>query len=450
MKTFFVGKSGPNLATVRSWLKRFVKFADTYPLRVLWLIILFALFLSLFTIASDAPTMQSGSTDSWWTIAVNLIHGQGYSLCIPRYFPFCSPTNQTTAAREPVPVFLFALVALLSGESLLAAAVVEVALYLAVLIVVFFLTREWANDRAALLAAFLWSFYPTALDLLTQVSGDLLAALTLTLGMLFILRARRTNFTRDWLVGGIGLALAVMSRSAILAVVAVIIGGQMFDDIWVNKKNFKQAAKPFVILSVSVVLMMTPWLFRTQISLGRPIIGSSLVGYNMLRQSHLFEETGNYFRYVGGVEGVEVIQDFLEQKQGLLSGTENEAQMDSIYRTEAIKVILAHPVKYILLSGYRFLPLWFNWKIMEGDGHKTDWRGYATMVLQAFLLIFALIGILRNLYPIWPLWAGIAAISLAYMLVESQLRYLLSVIPLILSLSASGGLNLFNKYLARG
>jgi len=330
-----------------------------------------------------------------------------------------------------------------------AATVVELFIFLAVLIVVFFLTRELANTRAGLLAAFFWSFYPTALELIPQVSGDLLATFALTFGMLFILRARRTSSARDWLVGGIGLALAVMSRSAILAVAIVIVSGQVFDDLWVMRKSFRQAAKPFLILSVCVLLLMTPWLVRTQVSLGRPILGSSLTGYNMIRQSHLFEETGNYFRYVGGVEGMEAIQDFIEQHPGLM-GTENEAQMDSLYRTEAIRIILAHPGKYILLTGYHFLPLWFNWQIMEGDGHRTTHRGYAIMVLQAFLLISALIGIWGNLYRSWPLWASIAAITVAYMLVEAQLRYLLSVIPLVLSLSAVGMIKLLMKSFLSG
>jgi 4-amino-4-deoxy-L-arabinose transferase-like glycosyltransferase len=437
-------KSKPS--ALRNLLIRFVEFADAYPLRVLGLITVFGFLMSVIIIASSPPALESGSTDSWWVIAVNLINGRGYSLCIPRYFPFCGPTNQTTAAREPVPVLLFSVIALLSGESLWAATFIELAIFLAVLIAVFFLTREWANTRAALLAAFLWSFYPPAQSLIPQVSGDLLATLNVTVGLLFIMRARRTSRARDWLIGGVGLGLAIMSRSAVLAVAAIIIAGQVLDDLWLGRKNFTQVLKPFLILSGVVILIMAPWIVRNQISFGSPMIGSSLVGYNMFRQGHLLEEDDGLFRYVGGVEGVEAVQEFVLQQKNVLNGTENEAQMDLVYRTEAIKIILANPIKYMLISGYRFFSLWFNWGIMEGDGHRTSHLGYAIMVFQALFLILALIGIRGSLYRTWPLWAGVALISVAYMLVESQLRYLVSVMPLVLSLSAAGGQKLLQKY----
>lgn len=429
-----------------NFFRRIVKFADSYPYRMLGLIIIFGIILSVLIIAGDPPTMKSGSTDSWWTIALNLIHGQGYSLCIPRYFPFCSATNQTTAAREPVPVLLFSAVALVSGESLWAATFVEFVIYLGVLVAVFFLTREWASTRAALLAAFLWSFYLPAQDLLSQVSGDLFAALNVTVGMLFFMRARRTNRVRDWLISGIALGLAVMSRSAVLAVAAILIVGQVVDDVWINRKKHKQALKPFLILSGLLFLFMAPWFVRNQISFGRPIIGSSLVGYNMFRQGHLFEEENGLFRYVGGVEGIEAVDELVVRQKNSLIGTENEAQMDVIYRNEAIRFISANPVKYILFSGYHFFPLWFNWGIPEGDGYKTSYLGYALMLLQATLLVFAIVGIRGSLYPTWPLWGGIVIISLAYMMVESQLRYLVPVIPLVMSLSAAGWQKLFKTY----
>jgi len=48
----------------------------------------------------------------------------------------------------------------------------------------------------------------------------------------------------------------------------------------------------------------------------------------MIRQSHMFEADNgfNYFRYVGGAEGVEAMQDFIRAAPKL-SGSENEAQM---------------------------------------------------------------------------------------------------------------------------
>ena len=150
------------------------------PTRSLALILLLNLAIDIGWIWTNPPDLDSGETANWWPIATNLIHGQGYSLCVPRYFPFCGPTNQVTASREPVPVILFAIVAWLTNESFLAAALVEIAIDLATSLGVFFLARRLAGGRTALLAALGWTLYLPARQLLPQVSGDLPAALCVT------------------------------------------------------------------------------------------------------------------------------------------------------------------------------------------------------------------------------------------------------------------------------
>ena len=77
----------------------------------------------------NPPLPNAGETVSWWGIARNLERGYGYSLCNQYYFPFCSSDNSATAMREAAPVLLFAGVARLTGESLIAASVMELLLY---------------------------------------------------------------------------------------------------------------------------------------------------------------------------------------------------------------------------------------------------------------------------------------------------------------------------------
>lgn len=426
-----VQTSAPNL------LDRWLTFVDSHPLRVLALILLLGIFLSVtVNMESLPPALNAGENDTWWSIALNLAHGQGYSLCLTRYFPFCGPSNQVTAAREPLPVLLFAGVARLSGGSLWVATVVEWIIYLAVLVVIYFLTREWASTRAALLAAFLWAVYIPALELIPQVSGDLLAALLVSLGILFTLRARRTRSVRDWLIAGTSLGLAVISRSGTLVVAAIVIGGVLLE-AWRDRLRLREVLTPVLILSSLVVLFMAPWLIRNEIVFGRPVLGSSLVGYNLYRHNYMLG-TGNYFRYVGGKEGLAAIDALVARRTDLL-GTENEAQMDSVYRGEALKIIRAHPAQYVLLSAYRFLPLWFNWGYYESYGVRTGREDHFIMVFQAILLILALIGLRQNVRRTWPLWGSTVAMSLIYMAVDSQLLYLMAVMPLVISLSAAGG-----------
>jgi hypothetical protein len=124
--------------------------------------------------------------------------------------------------------------------------------------------------------------------------------------------------------------------------------------------------------------------------------------------------------------------------------------MDRVYQAAAIELIRAHPLRYVLLSAYRFLPLWFNWGYPEAYGRKPSTTDYAVMVYQGILLILALFGLHRTAWQTWPLWGNILALSLIYMAVDSRLLYIIPVMPLVISLSAAGAMRLLRKLLPPG
>jgi hypothetical protein len=236
-------------------------------------------------------------------------------------------------------------------------------------------------------------------------------------------------------LAGIALALATLSRSATLVIVIVVIGGQILDGL-TRRWQLKDILKPVLLISSLVILIMAPWLIRNRISLGRAVLGSSLTGYNLYRHNYMIGKN-HYLRYVGPEEGDQAINQLVARRPDL-SGHENEAQLDLVYRGEALRLIAAHPAQYMLLSAYRILPLWFDWKIAEAYGRPTNRYGYLIMTLQAILLILALAGVRKHTLQTWPLWGSILMISLAYMAVDARLLYVMPVMPLVISLSAVG------------
>lgn len=421
---------------------RLLNLIDDYPIHAFRVIFILGILLSAIVMANHPPSLKYGATRSWWPLTLNLIHGQGYSLCLSQYFPFCGPSNQVTAMREPAPVFLFALAARIGQESLWSAEVVEAIIYLAIILGVYFLTREWADSRSALLAAFLWTIYLPALELIPQVSGDSLAALCTTLGILFTLRARKTTRTGDWLLAGICLGLAVLSRSATLVIALLVVAGWIIE-AWRAHLRLPKIIRPVVLLSGVVILFMAPWLIRNQLALGRAVLGSSLTGYNLYRHNYMIGEN-HYFRYVGPKEGLQAIQDLISHHPEL-RGTENESQMDLLYRNEALRIIKSHPTQYILLSAFRVFPLWFDWKIPEAYGRSTNRYEYFTMIFQLFLLTLAGVGMWKDPTQTWPLWGSILMISFAYMAVNARMLYVMPVMPLVISLGAVGGNKLLDR-----
>src|SRR5215216_1500012 len=198
-----------------------IAWIDRHPRRVLWAILFLTLFLGIVKLWRNPPSPEFNWDNRWWQIAVHLTRGEGYVACQPIYFPFCGPTNQVTAMREPLPVLIYALIAKLTNESLLSAAAFGILLNLSIVIAVFYLTRELSSTRTGLLAAFLWTCYLPPIRLYySQISGDLFATLGITVGLLYFLRARQTNLNWQWLVSGVLFGLAILSRSAV-GVIAV-------------------------------------------------------------------------------------------------------------------------------------------------------------------------------------------------------------------------------------
>ncbi len=381
------------------------------------------------------PALANGETVSWWTTALNLVHGHGYSFCDQYYFPFCGPTNQISAAREPLPVLLFVGVAGLFNDSLLAAGAAEVLLHVSVVVTLYFLIRELAGPVASLIGSLTWAVYPEALALISQVSGDLLAALGLTAGALFIVRGRKSGRVRDWLLGGIGLGVAALSRSATLAVAVGILAGLTVEG-WTQRTRIRRSLMPVLWVALAVAAVMAPWVIRNALVFGRPILGSTLVGYNVYRQNYALGQ-GDYFHYVGTIEGWDAIRQLVAGRTDLL-GTENEAQVNQVYLQAGLHDIAQHPVDYLRLSLFRFLPLWFDWGVSKEFGYSPGVFEYSMMAIQAILLILALLGLPGNFRRTWPLWSGILALSAVYMAVDSRMLYVVCIMPLVVTLSVLG------------
>ncbi len=392
-------------------------------------------------IVTHPPTPTAEETPAWWPVSLNVAEGRGYTACFESYFPFCNEaTGNPTAMREPVPVLLFAAVAALTRESLMAASLVELALHVAIVVTVFFLARELFDPTVALVAAGLWAIYPPALKMVPQVSGDLTAALMMTAGMYWLVRARRTGRMAYWLIAGLCWGLAVLSRSAALGVAGALVAGMVVEKAAAMRRGgpgARQWAPPMVGFVLAISLTVSPWVIRNELVFHSPVLTSTLSAYNLYRQNHVVASDG-YLRIVGSAEADTEVTRLLAEAVNLSHDTVNEVQMSAVYQREALRIIAAYPVRYLALSAYRFLPLWFDWQVPEAYGtHTTRWDE-VIMVLQASLLALALVGLASSWRQSWPLAMAVVVTSAEYMAVISLMRYIVPVMPLVIILSATG------------
>jgi 4-amino-4-deoxy-L-arabinose transferase-like glycosyltransferase len=378
------------------------------------------------------PALSSGETSHWWPIIINVARGQGYSGCFPEYFPFCHAGNQVTAAREPLPVLVFASVARLFGDSFCTAGILEIAVNLAVLAALFSLAKNLAGEKSAILASVLWIAYLPALKLIPQVSGDLIATLAVTAGVLFFTRALRSGSPREYLAAGITLAMGGLSRSVVLVVAPLLFGGGLLQ----STGALRQRIRPLVLFMAAFASVLLPWGIRNYLAFGRPVVASTMAGYNLYRHNYQLPQE-HFLRYVAGEEAAGAVKLLLNQRKSL-RGDENEAEMDEVYREEAGRVIRAWPGRYLALTAYRFLPLWFGWGVPEAYGVRPRLDDYLVMIEQAVLLGLAAAGLKSLRARAWPVVATAALICLLQMAVVGQMRYVVPVMPLVLALSAGG------------
>lgn len=427
-------------AARKFFVSRLFSWIETRPFRALALILLFAFLLDAPRLWFMPISVQSGETASWWPIVENVEDGDGYTDCITAYFPFCKSTNQVTAEREPAPVFLFAAVSLLTRDTLTAAAFVEIVLNLVIVAGVFALARAVAGIRIALFAALLWTLYlPPVKSAIAEVSGDLLATCCLTWGIFLFLRANRSNRSWEWIVAGLCLGVAALSRSALLAVPCILALGIVCRPDAAHdteRPSLRSRLRPAALLLLACGLALSPWLARNYVVFGRPVLGTTLTGYNLYRENATLP-TDNYTHFVGGPEADRAIASLIARRTDL-TGKENEAQMDAVYRGAALHLIAAEPLRYAIASLARFPMLWFDWTVPQAYGNRYTGLDYLVMCQQGLLLLAAIAGTWCLRWRAWPLVSGVVVVTLLYMAVIGRLYLLVPVMPLVIVLSTVG------------
>lgn len=412
---------------------------DRRPVLALLTVLALALAIDGVRIWQEPPTATSGETAHTWPIALHLAHGRGYTACFPSYFPLCRSGDAQTAQREPLPVLVFAGLALLTGDSLLAAAIFNVGVRLAALLAIYWLTGMVAGRRAALLAAALWAAYLPAIKLVDSISGDLFAAPWAALALGMLVRAQRRGRWRDWAAAGVCAGLGALSRSALLVLAPVCAAGALH---WAwrawaaGERAPLRLLRPAALVVLAAGLTIAPWAVRNAVAFGRPIVGSTLVGYNLFRENYQLHSR-NYLHYVDEPEATRAVARLMA-RQRTLRGTENEAQVDWLYTRAALHVIEDNPRRYLWLTAYRGLMLWFDVGVDPTDRTGTAGMGLAVVAEQAALLVMAGLGLWARWRQMWPLALSIAAICALYMAVIGMVRFLVPVMPLTIALSAAG------------
>lgn len=400
-------------------------------------------FLSIFVISfywvivfmKPLDLIHDSKDRTWIELVDNVEDGRGYKACPISYISNCNMTDQWTAIREPVPVLLFSVYIALTREYMVFLQGAQLFFSLAILWGIYWLASEIKDHQMGLIAAAAWALYLPVVRVEIHLNGDLAAGVFVTYGMLMFVRAIMYGRLRDWLLSGVVFGLAILSRSSVIVFAVSLLAGYIFH-VWIIEKRLKVGVVKNVVLAVLVMgLTVLPWVIRNQIIFGKPMMGTTLVGYNIFRHNAIVARDDFYPHYVGPDEA-EVLLDELMVKHPELNTPINEVQVDQIFQNEAVELILDNPKEYAQLAIYRFIPLWFNLGILNQYGDPMTILDYLVVVQQIILLAAILFVMWKGEVRLRLLGLSLFLFMSTYMAVGSQLRYLIPIAPTIIVLSA--------------
>lgn len=407
----------------------------------LWLsgVMIIALLIAAQTFLTHEETTTFTTNNGTWNIASNLMNGNGYSACDSNYFPFCGPSNQVTAMREPIPVLLMA-VAWFFYPDEDSGLITQSLLYIGTIISIYSILKK-EDIRLALIAAFLWAVSIPVISEMGDDTGNLTAAFFFSIGLYYFLKGWDKQNLPQLILSGVFIGITALSRSVHFGIAIGL--GIFLVALHSIARNRKLAIQALLFLGV-VVLTVTPWMIRNEIVFGTPVFGTTLTGYNLYRMNFYLGNEPFQPHYVGATESSQAIQKLIEGST--LTGTENELQMNDFYMEAGKAVILQYPLRYIGLSLYRFLILWFNISFHKSYGLEILLRDYVAIIQSMILLVTGLIGSVKKYKEYWPLTLSIVLGCGAYMAIgAAQMRYLVDFMPSIVILSALSISNLLPK-----
>ncbi|MCX5695002.1 MAG: glycosyltransferase family 39 protein [Candidatus Omnitrophica bacterium] len=381
---------------------------------VFWGILLAALLLRIgYVITLDQHTITYWD-DQGWEIAKNMVEGNGYKM---------SWIADVYSARPPVfPLFLFGIFSIF-GQSLLIVRIFLAICNSLICVAVYFLAKEMFDRKVALLAMAITAVFPSVVYWSGYISQETLTTLFFTTVLIFIFKIKQKPLFYS-LLSGLALGMLVMTRSLAYGILPII-----FIWLYVNIKSKKKAFISVCLISLMVMLLITPWVARNFIRHHGLLITSTEGGLT-------FYLANNPEVLIKGGGDTYMPDNFTK-------GTESmpEIEKDRYFLKKGIEFVKTYPRMYIRLVLERFIRFWRFYPHITGaiDSHKpihliimffTD----TPLILLGF---FGLIAYFRDdkeravLLALLFLYFTIIA-----MLIYSCIRYRAPLLPLLIILSS--------------
>lgn len=354
----------------------------------------------------------------WWDeLGWKLATGKGYWVANP-YF---SGGQHFYSWRPPgFPLFL-AFIYKISGHNFLAAKIGLALISSLTCILIYFLMKEFFNEKASLIAGLLYAIYPASIFWTGYLAPVSLVVFWMVLFSIYLIKGKNKKRNSFFLLSGIFLGAGILTRSLFIVFLPLVL-------IWFLIEFKKKCLLKFIPFFVGSLLIVTPWIIRNYKIHKRFVLTSTeggIVCYIANNEKSLTQPSGywnpppSFFKKFKGMSEIEI--------------------NNALYKL-ALKFIISHPKEYIKLVKDRLIRFWrFYPHTFSGPGK--NYKKYHVIlgfITFAPLIILSFIGFIFSLKKwrkyLW-IYLGIAGWSIPIILFfKTVIRYREPIVPYLLVL----------------
>lgn len=234
------------------------------------------------------------------------------------------------AYRPPV-YPLFVTLSTLGGRNYVAIVILQSIMGAGTALCAYFIGTELFDRKTGLLAALGVAVYPYFVMHDTALQETGLFTLLTALSVLFLLKSRRSSAKQVWVIAGISLGLAVLTR----ATLAVFIPFALLWLLFFAGLPKHDAVRRAGVVAIAFVLTVSPWLIRNYLVVGTPTL-STLTGLTLWAGNNPY----TFANYPAGSIDGSVARASMElpqqDKEAIKSLSSNEVAQNAWYMTKAL------------------------------------------------------------------------------------------------------------------
>lgn len=371
--------------------------------------------------ATPVPGSDQSEYDAY---AWNLVQGNGYA----GPSPDVADQNHTTAYRPPLPSLVVAGVYAVFGHWYAPVRLVHCLISTASIWLTYRIGRRTYGEAVGLLAAGVYALYPLAVF----QAGDILSEpLGVFLFLFFLERVLAFAVGGGWgaaVSAGLALGLALLTRANAVLMVPLFVLWSLVQ----FRGEREKLLRSFAVLVVAG-LVMTPWVVRNYLVLGKIIPFSTMGGSVLLQGNNRLVVTDP------PLYGYSVWDTEIEEYRDALRSAGDEYERDRRAREFAVRWITDNPDKWGFLVWHKFARSWSPVLEHNPSGfvrtlYLLTWG--PVLVLFVVAVIPTLVTSLRDRTPAWLLHTAILHYVLNSVIFFANIRYRAAVDPLCVVLAA--------------